>query len=143
MAVFCGLSSMMCQLVIGREFFPLYNTLVGEFQPSWPTTPNSPWSKLIGKIPMELAGSLSKLFALRVSANTLTGGIPPSFGNLSLLVHFSVGYNYLEGNILESIGHLKSLSVFAVGANKLNGMIPSSFYNMSSISVFAFFTKRN
>ena len=23
--VFCGLGSMMCQLVIGREFFPLYN----------------------------------------------------------------------------------------------------------------------
>ena len=25
MAVFCGLDSMMCQLVIGRKFFPLYN----------------------------------------------------------------------------------------------------------------------
>ncbi|THG22751.1 hypothetical protein TEA_022746 [Camellia sinensis var. sinensis] len=78
---------------------------------------------LSGIIPPEI-GELHELHSLNFSHNHLTGLIPTSFENLTNLGSLDLSYNNLTGKIPREIGQINFLSVFSVAFNNLSGRIP-------------------
>ena len=78
---------------------------------------------LSGSIPPEL-GNLTGLETLSLSGNALSGSIPPSLGNLTNLVYFNLSDNELSGSIPPELDNLTKLEAFGLSGNDLSGCIP-------------------
>jgi len=91
---------------------------------------------LTGEIPPEL-GSLSDLEVLVISGHSLAGGsyltgaIPPELGDLSNLRRLSFARNSLTGEIPPELGDLSNLERLDLSANPLTGEIPLDFLDIS------------
>ncbi|MYI28063.1 MAG: hypothetical protein F4064_08210, partial [Acidimicrobiales bacterium] len=59
-----------------------------------------------------------------VSANDLSGSIPPELGNLTGLETLSLSGNALSGSIPPSLGNLTNLTRLSLYSNELSGSIP-------------------
>ncbi|XP_020081019.1 probable LRR receptor-like serine/threonine-protein kinase At4g36180 isoform X2 [Ananas comosus] len=81
-------------------------------------------NKLTGKIPPEI-GNLSGLVSLNLSYNQLTGPIPAALSNLSQIESLDISHNKLSGGIPWQLDQLKFLEVFSVAQNNLSGCIPN------------------
>jgi len=87
---------------------------------------------LSGSIPASI-GNLTALLALNLSNNNLTGTIPGSIGSLNNLQVLKLRYNQITGPLPPSIGNLKNLLYLLLDNNKINGVIPSSIGDMTSL----------
>ncbi|KAK3008140.1 hypothetical protein RJ639_014928, partial [Escallonia herrerae] len=74
------------------------------------------------------------LGTLDLSANQLSGTIPPEIGLLTNLSYLELGQNQFTGSIPQEIGQLRSLSLLALYTNYLEGPIPASIGSLSNLS---------
>ena len=89
-------------------------------------------NQLTGQLPPEL-GSLSNLTNLFLARNSLVGEIPPELGSLSELRWLSLGGNQLTGEIPPELGNLAKLWVLGLWENRLSGEIPAELGRLSSL----------
>lgn len=66
--------------------------------------------------------------------NSLTGSIPPRYGELPFLSWFDVSHNLLHGTIPATFGQSRSLKDFRLGANMFYDPIPPSLCNNPNIN---------
>ncbi|MXX68734.1 MAG: hypothetical protein F4Y74_07225 [Gemmatimonadales bacterium] len=78
---------------------------------------------LTGAIPPEI-GNLASLESLHLGANRLTGPVPPELGRLASLEDLNLGPNRLTGAIPPELGNLGSLKSLSVASSRLTGAIP-------------------
>ncbi|KAL0314785.1 UNVERIFIED_CONTAM: hypothetical protein Sangu_2322900 [Sesamum angustifolium] len=93
-------------------------------------------NKLDGNVPFELS-SLSKLEALGLAKNSLSGTIPSFIGNFTFLIELSLRGCGFQGEIPESLVRLRNMQFLNLAENRLTGRLPSGLYNISSISRFS------
>ncbi len=109
----------------------LYNSTGGDNwtnNAGWLEGPVSVWHGIT------LDGTGTRIFAIGLSGNNLTGSIPSSIENLTALTSLDLSSNKLTGSIPSSIGNLTNLEAIALGSNQLTDTIPSSIGNLSSLS---------
>ncbi len=87
---------------------------------------------LTGPIPPEL-GNLTSLTFLNLGFNGLTGPIPPELGNLTGLKQLFLYWNGLTGPIPSELGELTSLRELDLHSNDLTGPIPPKLSNLTSL----------
>ncbi|KAK1613332.1 hypothetical protein QYE76_037080 [Lolium multiflorum] len=81
-------------------------------------------------------GNLTFLRTLNLSFNPLYGKIPPSIGSLRRLEYLGLQGNMITGTIPSNISHCTSLWRMTIADNKgLQGSIPSEIGNMQSLGV--------
>ena len=92
-------------------------------------------NKLHGTIPEEIYDS--KLAAVWLALNSLTGTISPAVQNLGNTLHnLWIAYNDLSGTIPTEIGQLTLLENFGFSKNRLNGTIPKEVSEMQNLELF-------
>ena len=89
-------------------------------------------NRLTGNIPPEL-GSASSLLSLRLDGNALTGGIPPELGNLARLFRLLLNNNQLTGSIPPELGRLGRLEELLLNDNRLSGAIPRELGGLAEL----------
>ena len=72
---------------------------------------------------------------LDLSANRLSGAIPPSLGNLANLQTLGLAYNQLSGAIPHELGNLANLRELCLGGNRLSDAIPPELGNLANLQV--------
>ena len=87
---------------------------------------------LSGSIPPEL-GNLTGLETLSLSGNALSGSIPPSLGNLTNLTRLSLYSNELSGSIPPELGRLIKLESLSLAHNRLTDLIPVELGNLTKL----------
>ncbi|KAE8704754.1 putative Serine-threonine protein kinase, plant-type [Hibiscus syriacus] len=90
-------------------------------------------NRLGGMFPDTVANLSSKLEALYMGGNPISGSIPRGIGNLYGLTDVYLGETLLAGELPVSIGHLQNLGQFDISSNHLSGEIPSSIGNLSRL----------
>ncbi|KAF8404608.1 hypothetical protein HHK36_009495 [Tetracentron sinense] len=86
-------------------------------------------NSITGEIPPEF-GNLSSLTRLDLENNRLTGQIPSSLGNLKKLQFLILSQNNLTGNIPESIKSLPNLNNLQLASNDLSGQVPDLLFQV-------------
>ena len=89
-------------------------------------------NQLSGSIPPEL-GNLTNLKDLNLYSNQLRGPIPPELGNLTNLKELNLSNNQLSGSIPSELGNLTNLQRLALGGNQLSGSIPPELGNLTNL----------
>ena len=89
-------------------------------------------NNLSGSIPPELA-NLASLEHLVLNVNPLTGSIPPELGNLANLLTLRIWMNDLSGPIPPELGNLASLETLSIGGNNFTGSIPPELGNLANL----------
>ena len=92
---------------------------------------------LSGQIPPKF-GNLAALKVLSFRVNDLRGGIPPELAGLSELRMLDLHGNSLGGFIPPELGNLSKLEALDLTANDLTGSIPPEFGNLSALKVLSF-----
>ena len=80
-------------------------------------------NKLTGSIPPEI-GNLDELVQLNISCNQLIGPIPETFSKLNQIKSLDLSYNQLSGTIPRQLTQLKFLEVFSIAYNNFSGRTP-------------------
>ena len=73
-----------------------------------------------------IANADSRVTALDLSNNNLSGAIPPEIGDMSNLVSLDLSGNDLSGKIPAAVGNLVNLDSLNLADNGLSGQIPPS-----------------
>ena len=89
-------------------------------------------NNLSGSIPPEL-GKLTSLERLWLNVNPLTGSIPPELGNLANLLALRIWTNDLSGSIPPELGNLARLETLSIGGNDFTGSIPPELGNLANL----------
>ena len=92
---------------------------------------------LSGSIPPEL-GNLAGLEALNLRETQLTGNVPPELGNLAGLEVLNLKLNQLTGNVPPHLGNLIDLEQLCLWANQLTGGIPPELGNLINLRKLTF-----
>ncbi|KAL5073660.1 hypothetical protein RYX36_012644 [Vicia faba] len=87
----------------------------------------------IGNAIPNSVGNLTRLTALYLADNNLTGIVPDSLGQLSSLSALDLSGNSLTGIIPESFGFLANLSSLDLSGNFFSGPVPSGLGNLSRL----------
>ena len=87
---------------------------------------------LTGTLPASI-GNLTGLISLQLFGNEITGSIPLSIGNLINLKTLYLFSNQLSGAIPVSIGNLTKLTVIYLSINNLTGEIPDALSNLVNL----------
>ena len=82
--------------------------------------------KPIGEWRGVIAGVYSRVTALDLSNNNLSGAIPPEIGDMSKLTSLDLSGNDLSGKIPAAVGNLVRLDSLNLADNGLSGQIPPS-----------------
>lgn len=77
------------------------------------------------------------MFVIDLSANKLTGSIPPEIGNLDNLVLLNLSYNQLTGSIPETFSKLNQIESLDISHNQLSGAIPRQLTQLKFLEVFS------
>ena len=85
-------------------------------------------------LPFEALASLSKLSALTLAANHLTGSIPSELGLLTSLSYLSLRENDIRGRIPTEIGSWSLIRTLNLSLNKFRGTIPTSVGRLTQLS---------
>ncbi|XP_038973239.1 receptor-like protein 1 [Phoenix dactylifera] len=94
-------------------------------------------NKLTGNIPPEI-GNLNELVQLNLSHNQLTGPIPETFSKLGQIESLDISHNRLSGVIPWQLTQLNFLGVFSVAYNNLSGCIPDVKGQLSTFEVSSY-----
>ncbi|XP_008779580.2 receptor-like protein 1 [Phoenix dactylifera] len=94
-------------------------------------------NKLTGHIPPEI-GNLNELVQLNLSHNQLTGPIPETFSKLGQIESLDISHNRLSGVIPWQLTQLTFLGVFSVAYNNLSGYIPDVKGQLSTFDVSSY-----
>ncbi|XP_031124291.1 MDIS1-interacting receptor like kinase 2-like isoform X2 [Ipomoea triloba] len=89
-------------------------------------------NRISGSLPPNL-NNASQLRFLDLSSNEIVGMIPKSLENLVLLITFKLDNNKFSGNILLEVGKLSQLLIFSIAANNFVGLIPQHFESCQGI----------
>lgn len=89
---------------------------------------------LPGAIPDLFGVTLGSLRVLDLRSCSIGNAIPNSVGNLTRLTALYLADNNLTGNVPDSLGQLSSLSVLNLSGNSLTGIIPESFGFLANLS---------
>ena len=73
-----------------------------------------------------IADEDSRVAALDLSSNNLSGAIPPEIGDMSKLTSLDLSGNDLSGKIPAAVGNLVNLDSLNLADNRLSGQIPPS-----------------
>lgn len=90
------------------------------------------YNNLTGTLPTAI-GDLTALELLDLYSNSITGSLPTQLGNLSAMEYLDLGDNLFEGSIPTSLGSLGNLVYLYLDYNLLEGSIPTQFSGLSSI----------
>ena len=88
------------------------------------------YNNVTGSIPASIA-DLSNATTIELQGNALTGLIPTEIASLTPLEHLDLAYNQLNGTIPAAIGSLVNLKFLYLHGNQLTGSIPSQLGNLS------------
>jgi Leucine-rich repeat (LRR) protein len=91
-------------------------------------------NQLSGVIPPELL-NLNYLTVLKLNGNYLNGNIPPELGYISNLTVLYLSSNQLSGSLPSDLGYLSNLVELKLAYNQLSGSIPSELGNLSNLTV--------
>ena len=89
---------------------------------------------LTGHIPPEF-GNLTNLQSLNLHENRLSGEIPPELGRLSNLLKLQLSENNLTGPVPAELGVLVKLQELLLHRNQLNGPIPAELQRLTNLEV--------
>ncbi|XP_065875772.1 probable LRR receptor-like serine/threonine-protein kinase At3g47570 [Euphorbia lathyris] len=87
-------------------------------------------NSLHGHLPPDIE-KLTKIELFDLSKNQLSGNIPASISNLQMLKDLRLSNNSFEGSIPEVIGKLGSLEILDLSSNNFSGAIPKSLVELS------------
>ncbi|XP_027356985.1 probable LRR receptor-like serine/threonine-protein kinase At4g36180 [Abrus precatorius] len=114
------------------------NHIVHASFPSWLTNATSlrvldlSGNLFSGTLPVNI-GNLFRLQELRVSNNSLSGGVPGSIVNCRLLQVIDLQGNRFSGVIPSFLGQLGNLKELSLGGNRFTGSIPASYGTLSAL----------
>ncbi|XP_006657080.2 receptor kinase-like protein Xa21 [Oryza brachyantha] len=91
-------------------------------------------NNLEGMLPSSITSLSKSLEILYLTANKISGTIPPGIGYLTNLTLLQIESNLLTGNIPETLGNLSNLLVLSLSHNKLSGKIPLSIGELSKLT---------
>lgn len=91
--------------------------------------PVSEWSGV------EEVDEKGRVIALELSANGLSGEIPPELGNLTALKKLHIGYNTLNQDIPDAISKLTNLEELSLSNGGFTGVIPQWMGTLSKLNV--------
>ena len=80
---------------------------------------------------------LNLMFAIDLSANTLSGEIPSEIGNLSSIKSLNLSNNFFTGQIPATIGNMTAIESLDLSRNDLSGQIPGDLTRLWSLEVFS------
>ncbi|KAF7815736.1 receptor-like protein EIX2 [Senna tora] len=83
---------------------------------------------------LEYSKNLELVRSIDLSANKLSGEIPPQLFFLVKMQSLNLSYNHLTGKIPEEIGMMKDMESLNFSHNKLQGEIPQSISGLSFLS---------
>ncbi|XP_044471091.1 probable inactive receptor kinase At2g26730 [Mangifera indica] len=89
---------------------------------------------LVGPIPANTIGRLSKLRVLSLRSNRLSGEIPSDFSNLTLLRNLYLQDNEFSGGFPVSVTALNRLSRLDLSSNNFTGAIPFAVNNLTHLT---------
>ncbi|GJS30236.1 leucine-rich repeat-containing protein [Tanacetum coccineum] len=89
------------------------------------------WKKSFRGLPV---GNLDMYSLLDLSANRISGDIPPSIGNLKALKVLNISHNMISGHIPVSIGSLEVIESLDLSHNKISGSIPQSIVQLHELT---------
>ncbi|XP_042056499.1 probable LRR receptor-like serine/threonine-protein kinase At3g47570 [Salvia splendens] len=92
------------------------------------------YNKLSGSLPDSIANLSTRLSSLFIKENRIQGRIPIGIDNLIDLTSFDFSYNEFHGPIPTTFAKLSSLIEFNGGGNRLTNSLPNSFGNFTSLS---------
>ena len=79
------------------------------------------------------------VWELNLTANNLSGTIPPGIGDFPKLKYLLMGYNEgIQGVIPPEIGNLKDLEYLSLGTTNLSGEIPEEIYSLTELIILDF-----
>lgn len=79
--------------------------------------------------------SSSRVTALHLDSNNLSGSLPSELGRLAYLVELDMDDNELTGSIPRILGQLSFLEIVDLDDNQLTGSIPEELYSVSSLEI--------
>jgi len=123
-----------------------YNALTGKIPPKLLTHNSLKYlylnnNQLTGNIPYiqkSYYDDDSKILAINLAHNKLTGSIPQSIDRLINIETLCLNNNMLSGYIPESIGKLLNLHALYLNGNLLTGSIPEKFLNLKNLNEYIF-----
>lgn len=93
-----------------------------------------PGVDLVGPIPPDTIGRLTRLRVLSLRSNGLSGEIPSDFSNLTLLRSLYLQGNKLSGEFPTTVTRLTRLARLDLSYNNFTGSIPFSINNLTRLS---------
>ncbi|XP_058209734.1 probable leucine-rich repeat receptor-like serine/threonine-protein kinase At3g14840 isoform X14 [Rhododendron vialii] len=89
-------------------------------------------NRITGRIPKELA-NINTLAIITVEFNQLSGPIPPKLGSLPHLEQLHLTSNYFTGELPKELANLTTLKEFLIGSNYFTGKIPDFIQNWTNL----------
>lgn len=114
----------------------LYNSTAGA---NWNRKTNWNTNSLVSSwegVTTQNVGSTTRVTALDLQNNNLTGTLPTSIGNLTALTNLNLSRNYnLEGTLPSQIGNLTALTNLKSDYCRLTGTLPTSIGNLTALTL--------
>ena len=107
-----------------------YNATDG---PNWLNNTNWLSERPIGEWYGVLTNDSSRVVALYLVENQLSGTIPPELAHLAELEHLYLSINQLRGEIPEVLGSLANLLSLELGGNQLSGEMPAWLGSLANL----------
>ncbi|KAI3688331.1 hypothetical protein L1987_82043 [Smallanthus sonchifolius] len=90
-------------------------------------------NSLVGEIPGDGFGNLTKLVYLDMHENRFSGSIPSQIWRLVNLLYLDMSFNLLEEKLGPELGSLRNLTTLWLKRNRFHGLIPPQLFELGSL----------